>query len=74
MHGLRREQNIQGSPGTRGGVLRVVIRYTDGRTVTVVPDARREKFSEDDAKEFRKILDTASTTLEWADVSSRPTT
>lgn len=73
MHGINRKQNIQESTDARGGVHRVVIRYSDGRTITVVPDARREKFSEDDAKELRKLLDKASTELEWADVSSRPT-
>lgn len=64
---------MQGTPDTRGGVERVIIRYADGRSLTVVPDARRKRFSGDDAKELRKILDKASTELEWADVSSRPT-
>ncbi|MBA2693828.1 MAG: hypothetical protein H0U65_15270 [Rubrobacter sp.] len=73
MHGINREQNMQGTADERGGVRRVIIRYADGRTINVMPDARRKQFSGDDAKEFRKILDKASTELEWADVSSRPT-
>ncbi len=73
MHGIDRKQNIQGDPEAGGGVRRFVIRYADGRTVNVVPDAKREKFSEDDAKELRKILDKASTELEWADISSHST-
>lgn len=73
MHGINRTQKLQGAADARGGVQRVVIRYADGRTTTVVPDARREMFSEDDAKELRKVLDKASSELEWADVSSRLT-
>lgn len=73
MHGILRKQDTTSPPGARGGVRRIVIRYTDGRTVNVVPDAKRKTFSEDDAKELRKIFAKASATLEWADVSSRPT-
>ncbi len=73
MHGILRKQEIKGAPGARGGVRRIVIRYADGRTVNVVPDAKRKTFSEDDAKELRKIFDKASATIEWADVSSRET-
>jgi hypothetical protein len=64
---------MNGDAGSRGGVRRIIIRYTDGRTVNVMPDARRKTFSEDDVKELRKILDRASSTVEWADVSSRET-
>lgn len=73
MHGIVRKQNINGAPGERGGVKRIVIRYADGRTFNVFPDARRKTFSADDVKELRKILDKASATAEWADISSRPT-
>jgi hypothetical protein len=73
LHGILRKQNMNGDAGSRGGVRRIIIRYTDGRTVNVMPDARRKTFSEDDVKELRKILDRASSTVEWADVSSRET-
>lgn len=64
---------MNGDPAARGGVRRIVIRYADGRTVNVVPDAKRRTFSEDDVKELRKVFAKASSAVEWADVSSRPT-
>lgn len=73
LHGIKRERKLQGPSENRGGVRRVVIRYTDGRTVNVVPDAERGMFSEDDVKEFKKILDHASEKSEWAELSTRPT-
>lgn len=73
MHGINRERNMKDSANIHGAVERVVIRYADGRTINVVPDARRKRFSEDDARELRKLLDKASSDLEWADVSSKTT-
>lgn len=73
LHGIKRERKLQGPSENRGGVRRVVVRYADGRTVNIMPDAGRKAYSEDDVKELKKILEKASTDLEWADVSSRPT-
>lgn len=73
MHGIKRERNLQGPSEARGGIRRIVIRYSDGRTVNVMPDASRKAFSEDDVKEFKAILDKASSTVEWEEVANRAT-
>ena len=39
------------------GVTRVVVRYSDGRVMNFVPDARREAFSEDDMLELKKVIE-----------------
>ena len=57
--------------GSQGGVTRIMVRYSDGRVLTFVPDAGREAFSEDDILELKKLLDRASSTAEWADISTR---
>ena len=57
--------------GLQGGVVRVLVRYSDGRVLTFVPDARREAFSEDDILELKKVIDHASSTAEWADINTR---
>ena len=58
-------------PGSQGGVTRIIVRYSDGRVLTFVPDAGRETFSEDDILELKKLLDTASSKAEWADINTR---
>ena len=58
--------------GSQGGVARIIVRYSDGRLLTFVPDAGRETFSEDDILELKKLLDGATSTAEWADISTRP--
>jgi hypothetical protein len=63
---------MQDPSGAQGGITRVVVRYTDGRVLNIVPDARREAFSEDDMLELKKALDRASSTAEWAEISSGP--
>ena len=63
---------MQGSPGSRGGIRRIVVRYSDGRVLNFDADAGRETFSEDDILEFKEILDKASAKAEWADISARP--
>jgi hypothetical protein len=49
-------------------VRQVVVRYADGRTVTFVPEAGREDFSEDDMHELAKIFARASSTAEWSEL------
>lgn len=71
LHGLSREQKIQSTAGERGGIRRIVIRYSDGRKVNVMPDAERKTFSEDDAKELKKIFADASSSVEWAELAKR---
>jgi hypothetical protein len=53
------------------GVTRVVVRYSDGRVMSFVPDAGREAFSEDDMLELKKILARISSTAEWAEINTR---
>ena len=63
---------MQDPSGAQGGITKVVVRYSDGRVLNIVPDARREAFSEDDMLELKKVLDRASSTAEWAEISARP--
>ena len=71
MHGIQRSGGPDDPPETRGGITKVVVRYSDGRVLNFVPDARREAFSEDDMLELKKVVSRASSASEWADVSSR---
>jgi hypothetical protein len=57
------------SPGLQGGVAKIMVRYSDGRVLNFVPDAGREAFSEDDILELKKLLDTASSKAEWAEIN-----
>ena len=71
MHGLERTREMQDPAGAQGGITRVIVRYSDGRALNFVPDARREAFSEDDMLELKKVLTKASSTAEWAEVGTR---
>ena len=61
---------MQDPSGAQGGITKVVVRYSDGRVLNVVPDARREAFSEDDMLELKKVLDRACSAAEWAEIST----
>ena len=69
MHGIVRVKNFEqnSSETSQVHVERVVVRYSDGRTLTFLPEAGREKFSEDDILELAKVLARASSTAEWAE-------
>ncbi len=69
MHGIQRSGGTDDSPEVRGGITKVMVRYSDGRVLNFVPDARREAFSEDDMLELKKVLDRASSAAEWANIS-----
>ena len=71
MHGIQRMGGTDDPPEVRGGITKVLVRYSDGRVLTFVPDARREAFSEDDMLELKKVLSRASAAAEWADISTR---
>jgi hypothetical protein len=71
LHGIQRDREMSGPPGSQGGITRVVVRYADGRVVNFVPDARRKAFSEDDILELKKVLSQASSSAEWADINTR---
>lgn len=72
MHGITRVKNFeQNSDQTsQADIARVVVRYADGRTLTFIPEAGRENFSEDDMKELAKVFERASSTAEWSEAGS----
>jgi hypothetical protein len=71
VHSIQRTGGPDDSPEARGGITKVMVRYSDGRVLNIVPDARRTVFSEDDMLELKKVVSRASSASEWADVSSR---
>lgn len=69
MHGIYRKRDLSAnSQSSHEDINRVVVRYTDGRELSFVPEAGRENFSEDDMLELVKVLTRASSTSEWAEV------
>ena len=70
MHGIERTREMQNPSGEQGGITRIRVRYSDGRVLNFVPDARREAFSEDDILELKKMLDRASSAAEWAEINN----
>ena len=71
MHGIERTRKAHGPLEDGVGVTRIVVRYSDGRVMNFVPDARREAFSEDDILELKKALERMSSTAEWAEINTR---
>lgn len=72
MHGIIRVKNFEQNSGETSQVYvdRVVVRYSDGRALTFVPEAGRKHFSEDDMLELAKVLARASSTAEWAEAGN----
>ncbi len=69
MHGIVRKRTAgEEVEPSYTNVRRVVVRYADGRTVTFVPEAGREDFSEDDMHELAKIFARASSAAEWSEL------
>ena len=71
MHGIERTRKAHGPMEQGVGITRILVRYSDGRVMTFVPDAGREAFSEDDILELRNVLGRISSTAEWADINTR---
>lgn len=69
MHGIERSRKTQASSQPGSGVHRIRFRYQDGRSVTFIPDAGREFFSEDDLLELKRVLDRAAAAAEWAEIT-----
>jgi hypothetical protein len=69
MHGIIRVKNFEQNSSETSQVYvdRVVVRYSDGRTLTFVPEAGRTRFSEDDMVELVKVLERAASTAEWTE-------
>ncbi len=72
MHGIIRQRQIDNQNSSVFRLNQIVVRYGDGRTLTFVPEAGRENFSEDDLHELVKVLQRASSVAEWAEVSENP--
>ena len=70
MHSIQRTREMKDPSGAQGGITRVIVRYSDGRALNFLPDARREAFSEDDMLELKKVLDRASSAAEWAEIGA----
>lgn len=70
MHGIERTRKLEGNPGPDDGVSRIQVRYSDGRVVNFLPDARRDNFSEDDIHELKEVFDKASAAAEWSEVGN----
>lgn len=68
MHGIARTRKLSGPLAQEQGISRVVVRYSDGRVLNFIPDARCEVFNEDDLLELEKVFARASATAEWAEV------
>jgi hypothetical protein len=68
MHGIERTRKLQEELPQSMRVVQIVFRYTDGRTLTFIPEAGREAFIEDDMTELDKVLEQASSTVEWAEI------
>jgi hypothetical protein len=71
VHGIERDRGMSRPPGSQGGISRVIVRYSDGRVLNFVADARRPIFSEDDLLELKKVISRASSAAEWADINTR---
>ncbi len=71
MHGIQRIGEKDDPPELRGGITKLIVRYSDGRVLNFVPDARREVYSEDDLLELKKLLGRASSAAEWAEFRAR---
>lgn len=69
MHGIIRQQNFEQSSRETSyiDIDRVIVRYTDGRTLNFVPEAGRDNYSEDDMHELVKVLQRASSIAEWSE-------
>jgi hypothetical protein len=71
VHGIQRHREMSDPAGGQGGIVRVIVRYSDGRVLNFVADARRPAFSEDDLLELKKVITRAAETAEWADINTR---
>jgi hypothetical protein len=71
LHGIERNRDMSRPAGSQGGITTVIVRYSDGRVLNFVADARRPAFSEDDMLELKKVISQAASAAEWADINTR---
>jgi hypothetical protein len=74
VYGIVRERSFDTNSSETSyiDINHVVVRYSDGRTLTFLPEAGRENFSEDDMLELVKVLTRASSVAEWAEAGNVP--
>lgn len=72
MHGIVRVKNFEqnSSQTDKYDITRVIFRYSDGRTMTFIPESGRENFSEDDMMELVKVVERTSSVAEWAEAGA----
>lgn len=69
MHGIVSTRNLkEGTAASYKNIRRIEVRYSDGQTVSFVPEAKRTFFSGDDSNQLVRVLTRASSTAEWAQV------
>jgi hypothetical protein len=71
LHGIERHRQMSSPAGSQGGIVKVMVRYSDGRVLNFAADARRVAFSEDDMLELKKVISQAASKAEWADINTR---
>jgi hypothetical protein len=71
LHGIERTRKSEGPADVGIAVTRILVRYSDGRLMTFVPDAGRETFSEDDILELHNVLERTASAAEWANINTR---
>jgi len=71
LHGIERTRKSSGPVEVGIGVTRILVRYSDGRVMTFVPDAGRDAFSEDDILELHNVLERSASAAEWSDINTR---
>jgi hypothetical protein len=69
MHGISRDRNLDAPLPSNSLIKRVVVRYSDGHTLSFHPETGREFYSEDDIENLVHVLDHASGVAEWTNVS-----
>lgn len=69
MHGISRDRDLGGPLPSNSLIKRVVVRYSDGRTLSFHPEAERDFYSEDDIEDLVHVLDHASGVAEWTNAS-----
>ena len=68
MHGIERTKKLQEGLPQSSRISRIIFRYSDGRTLTFIPEAGREDFSEDDMHELVKAPGEVFSTAERSEV------
>ncbi len=74
MPGIERKRSLKeagAKPPSYRHVRRIRVHYSDSRTVSFRPEGGKQFFNQDDLKQLVRVLDRASSTAEWAEVSGQ---